>query len=542
MEFLRSCYSSKWRLHRDADILTDGRYYFVPENTPHFPNLHILGSRNWVSDERDPIPELGEWEGSQLWFNGLAPRPLPLPILVGSADCLRHGERLPDPAAEVVPDNTCNAYPPGCYGITQGQRAAYDISCCETQLAFAEVVNAIYEDIDHAKAVLVDYLGDGFTYTSVANGPVLPPGSVIAVGSEVFVFLAGTTNFFQVALQILYAGLGPVDLGGLSTNPVWYAAALAVEARMSAAGAGSQSVFYFVGHSFGGAVAEILAARMKQNRPDVLSQVVTFGAPCPGDSRLRDLLIDARQRHYCIPTDPVPGMPPRNTTLFTFFPILSLLLRAQWAQITPPKSRVILGTRGEQDDSDDEFLPFSEFDFVSSLIAAGSPVPFFEDHAMAQYVTRLRLSCAPPGPPFVFKNPLAVDWIGVSIKYLGNTYSFDGFVTAAFSLIEYDGTEAIPPAGLTGLSVTIFPVQATDALGVPFGPPIGCSVLFSVGVSLTTNFMVRFLMVPYAYWVQAKELWKAPPEIFFGFPVDPPETWIPLFNAISFTSLNIEPI
>jgi len=542
VEFLRSCYRSKWRLHRDADILTAGRYYFVPPGTPHYPGLHNLGSRNWTTDEREPVPALGEWDGPQFWYNGVTPKPLPLPVLVGDADCVRFGERLPDEPAEIVPDNTCNAYPAACYGIAQAERAAYDISCCETQLAFAEVVNAIYEDIDYGRQFLEDYLGDGFTYATATNGPVLPPGSIIAVGSKVFVFLAGSTNFFQIALQILYAGFGPIDMGGLSTNPAWYATALAIETRMTAAGAGAQTEFYFVGHSFGGAVAQVLAARMRQNRPAVLLNVVTFGSPCAGDSRLVALLEGARTRHYCIPEDPVPGMPPRTFTLFSFFPILSLPLQIQWALIAPPKSRVLLGPNGEQVDSDDEFLPFSITDAVANLIATGAPVDFAEVHAIARYVARMRLSWAPPGPPFVFRNPLAIDWLNVTIKYLGVTYNFSGTITASFSLILYDGVQVPPPVGFDGLSVSITPVQAINAQGNPFGPPVGCSVLFSVAVSPTINFMVRFLMEPYAYWAPGKELWHGPPEIWFGFPVDPPDLWTPIFNAISFDSLNIEPV
>lgn len=541
VEFLRSCYSSKWKIHRDSDQLTAGRYYFSPLGTPHYPGLHNFGSRVWVSDERDPLPALGEWDGAQTWFNGIAPRPLPLPILVGNADCIEHGLPLPDPVLPSVPDNTCDQFPLACFGAAQAEVAAYDITCCATQLAFAEVVNAIYQDIAFAKATLQSFLGAGFTYSTTANGSTLPPGSVIAVGTEVFVFLGGTTNYFQLGLQLVYASLGPVDQGGFSTNPAWYLAALAIEARMTAAGAAAQTVFYFVGHSFGGALAQILGARMRMNRPTVLVNVVTFGSPCAGDSRLVDALEGARQRHYCNPGDPVPGMPPRTLTLFSFFPILTIPLQIQWATITPPHSRVLLSPTGQQTDSDDEFTEFDDFDFVVSFVVAGSPVPFFEEHAMAQYVTRLRLSCAPPGPPWVFENPIVVDWLNVQIKYLAITYSFSTVFNAFFSLIEYDGAALVPPVGINAISVIITPLQGLDSHGVPFGPIIGCSTLFSVNVAPTINFMVRFLMEPYAYWVQGKDLWFGPPEIFFGFPVDPENLWVPLFNAITFDSLNIEP-
>jgi len=96
VEWLRSCYRSKWRLFRGRpDVLTDGYYFFADTNTPFFPGLHQLGSRNWTTDERDPWPDLGEAQGRQRWVTGKFPVARPDPILLGSADCIAGGDAYP---------------------------------------------------------------------------------------------------------------------------------------------------------------------------------------------------------------------------------------------------------------------------------------------------------------------------------------------------------------------------------------------------------------------------------------------------------------
>ena len=92
-------------MFRNSPLAVRGRYVFRPANTPHYPGLHNLGSRNWTTDERDPWPALGE--------TPFAPRPYdkgelragnPPAILLGTADCIANGETLPLPV--FVPPRT----------------------------------------------------------------------------------------------------------------------------------------------------------------------------------------------------------------------------------------------------------------------------------------------------------------------------------------------------------------------------------------------------------------------------------------------------
>ncbi len=80
---------------------TRGVYYFSGPDAPHYPGLHNLGSRNWTSDERDPPPPLGETDVVRRpYFKGNLEVPRPPAVLIGSADCIRDGDRLPLPVID----------------------------------------------------------------------------------------------------------------------------------------------------------------------------------------------------------------------------------------------------------------------------------------------------------------------------------------------------------------------------------------------------------------------------------------------------------
>jgi len=105
VEWLRSCYSSEWRLYRGSNQKTPGYYYFTPEDKiVHCPYVHNYGSLNWVTDDRGakPDPPLGEVTPpagilGRTWRNGAAPVQAVLPRIRGTADCLEYGARLSDP-------------------------------------------------------------------------------------------------------------------------------------------------------------------------------------------------------------------------------------------------------------------------------------------------------------------------------------------------------------------------------------------------------------------------------------------------------------
>lgn len=103
VDWLRSCYLSKWLLFRNSDLKTPGRYYFpfaLGASVRHYPFPHIFGSRNWTSDEREPQPIPGEAnDEKQTWFRGL-PVPFPEgPGIRGSSTKIATGGLFPQDTA-----------------------------------------------------------------------------------------------------------------------------------------------------------------------------------------------------------------------------------------------------------------------------------------------------------------------------------------------------------------------------------------------------------------------------------------------------------
>ena len=68
VEWLRSCKASRWRLFANApEIVTDGEYYFLPEEAEFYPDWHCLWSREWVTEEATADTQLGELPGFSRW-------------------------------------------------------------------------------------------------------------------------------------------------------------------------------------------------------------------------------------------------------------------------------------------------------------------------------------------------------------------------------------------------------------------------------------------------------------------------------------------
>jgi len=394
-------------------------------STPHYPGLHNLWSRDWTTDDQESPPPLGEIAGTRRWDNGIAPRPRPLPILVGNADCVRYGETGPDDELESVQDNTCNSYPAACYGPDQPQVAAYDITCCETQKAFALTLTAQYLSTPIAVNYLLEFLSGNFFADAVNNDDSLYPGSIVCIGKVAVIVISGTTHFQQAAFYSLYAATGPIDFGAYSTNAVWQLGALTMQRRMIAAGLTSQTEIYIVGHSYGGAISCVLAARMALTNPALKINLLTFAAPAPGDERLINILKGVRQLHMVNPNDPVPALPPRGLNLLGFLWFISGGLAAQWGLIFPQENRVLLAPNGQQTDSGDEYLELGLEYQVAQIIASLDTMPRFVEHFMSTYSDRMQQACYGELPPYVFPDPLRITLANWQLTYQGITYNID---------------------------------------------------------------------------------------------------------------------
>jgi len=123
VDWVRSCHRGTFRLFKDRpEILTRGRFFFVPDDTPFLEGFHNYYSAEWTQDREVPYtpPALGEDLEKRLGYSPgiLGVLPLPDAVLVGSAKCVSEGDSYP-PAVGVPPrrliagiDSRCWLTPP----------------------------------------------------------------------------------------------------------------------------------------------------------------------------------------------------------------------------------------------------------------------------------------------------------------------------------------------------------------------------------------------------------------------------------------------
>lgn len=534
MDWLRSCYSSAWRLIEGSDLETPGRFVFCPEETPHYPGWHNLGSRNWTSDEREPEPALGEVSSyKQRWFRGAGPAPFPSAVLIGNAqgviagelvehicpwefsaengaawsieddvpriafeDSLNcggtndlrqfgeatrdflndspkrltltltgkaerqqeffdegkvfldgeqllflHGEQellgcaMQDVSASVTVDvrpghhvlrftgdtidgryhtdmfyELESAFDPPFLADTREFIGGFDARCflpipppptvrpfipdlftVAHLVELAKVLDTQYTSTPDAVLQLAAFLGGAPTIDGIANSSSLIPGSLIAVRPDfTCVVISGTSQYFQLATQCVYAATGPVNLGMYSTNATWHLASVAINARLTATASDPNGPILFVGHSYGGVVATLLAADCFRFNPDRRVECLTFGAPKPGDERLTNVMRGMRLVRIANAGDPVPSLPPSYTQVLSFLGSLPAALLANWTQLQQPPGQMILAQQGGLIDSDASTIDL--YQIAAAVIdgIANVPLPFPFPHGIGEYVRRLR--------------------------------------------------------------------------------------------------------------------------------------------------------
>jgi len=190
----------------------------------------------------------------------------------------------------------------------------------------ANVLQLQYTDMDAALAALIAWGGAGTVGVSVPNSASLIPGTCIAWGRDTLVVvISGTSNHLQAATQVQDVLNGMIPTAYYSTLQLWEVAAQAILTRIATTADVTQRRVLLVGHSYGGAVASLVAARFAIHRPEVPLQLLTMGGPKPGDSRLAAILLRLKTLGLVVDGDPVPYCPPIASDLPDIFRLLLLV-------------------------------------------------------------------------------------------------------------------------------------------------------------------------------------------------------------------------
>lgn len=403
VDWMKACRRSKWRLTRGSDRTRDGFYYFSPDATPFFPGWHNLGARDWVSAER-PLwsdPPLGEYSGPTKWYRGDPPAVLPLPVLVGEFDCVKNGE-TPGKAIQTHKSARCtDMLPRACYLDAEilAQKTKAD-NCLWAFVCLLTIADA-YGSTTAAGDRMRSYFGLDATIVPFEFAGALSPAGIIIIVNEVcIVCITGTTILEQGVAQALAFGFGPQFFGDYDASPVYEAAASLVLTQMAAvAGVAACTRFVCTGHSYGGATAIVLAAKLKLVDANRQVEIITFGAPKAGGRLLRAVTRPLKQLHYVHELDPVPYLPPNGVDFFHVISLITAGLRGEWGLYVRPAYVFQITNAGTLDLQEAEDIPNDAVTAIALAINAHADVPSFNSHNANTYAMALAKACSCVAPP-----------------------------------------------------------------------------------------------------------------------------------------------
>lgn len=261
---------------------------------------------------------------------------------------------------------------------------------------------------DYTRACALALLGTDAGITFVANGAGLVPGySVIKMPRGAIVTVSGTTNLGQWMQQVFNGNLTesidpahPNLTFKFASIPTYLAAANTILGALVPLVPLDQQILW-VGHSMGGAVAQILHACCDGHPSGrVPSRCVTFAAPKAGDYRLANA---ARAggfvfRAFVTDQDAVPALPPDLNVVRLAIPPAFQGVSDNWSRFDRPDGILAVGTNGNYDDAVEPNLALQVITYLAQA-AAGQPVQLVPSHLMSNYVARFYVGQTGHSPP-----------------------------------------------------------------------------------------------------------------------------------------------
>jgi pimeloyl-ACP methyl ester carboxylesterase len=407
----------------------------------------LYGSRNWNPESHALSQGLGErLDVPQEWNEGAAPAWPVRAVAVGSKDCIANGDLIADGVPYAA---TFDGIIEACI-IKQNPddvlwTKVSDYQNCNVQRMYAFVILAMANDDGiSVDRILRAFVGVGPVISFHKSDGVFNGVCTVTSATWQLVLFDGTRNAQQFALQAFNAIAGPQDFGGISTNPFWFDASTVAMAKMIGDGQAAGMRLMCVGHSYGGAVACLVAARNRQ--ADALRAVVymTFGCPKIGDLRFVNVLQTCKG--ICISNDGdiVTILPPDAKTLapiLPLFPAFDLLLWARWHR---PMPQALLFPDGHfQPNAQVPTDTATILALVADVIAQQNFDPVTQ-HFLVGYVGRLYARC----PDCCFPNQ---DPVCAEILIANPVLALTSAKRNPRGLILRPGVEIIVPDGTTCL-------------------------------------------------------------------------------------------
>jgi Lipase (class 3) len=396
VEWGRSCYVSGWRLFRDnLEVVTRGRYYFAPPNTPHFSGFHNLGSRNW--EDKNHLLEQGLGEDQtykQSWNGGQIPAAPPLPSVVGSLECIQQGETIEH---SIVASSLIDGFPPDCFGPEERLPVWREISAyarCVMQRFWATVICHCYnDDLPAIQNIVTDLIGNIATITLHKGNSLYPTVVTIVTPEWSAIAMAGTSNFQQAALQGLYSLAGPVNFGVFSTLPLWYDNATRGIQFLEDDGYVVGTPLFVCGHSYGAASALIIAARIRAAHTTAFIRFLALGCPKIGDERLQALVSQCAGYSIDNVGDIVTFVPFDYLQIWAFLSVfnpLQLLALTTWASAP---HRFLQHEDGRLVPRENDTITSGDIGAVLTAAFNAIALAPILPHRLSEYEARMKIRC-----------------------------------------------------------------------------------------------------------------------------------------------------
>lgn len=271
-------------------------------------------------------------------------------------------------------------------------------------------------------AILNAVFGTAGTLSYVANSDQITPGVASAQLPEFNVIVvSGTTSQIQWSAQIASAALGVFTTGDFQTLAPWTVAAEAIWAELPVLVTAGTQPTLIIGHSFGGALACLLAAKFQNLAEPPPMSVWTYGAPKAGDGGLAEKLFLIDGIRMVNVGDFVPYVPPFVSPLAAGLSPAAALILTKCNHFIHPFGGRLYGGAGFVDFLSDVQNGQAPWQSVMNAVLNGTPAAIGQDHPAANYCTTIRSAFVtfPDGLRSRWANPGALDSINAGMAAAG---------------------------------------------------------------------------------------------------------------------------
>lgn len=285
----------------------------------------------------------------------------------------------------------------GCFPDNLKLHNAQEVMHPQNWWRFAEIMVYSYISMRNA-AHRAQYHWPSLRIGKIAEndaGPIV--GTLMAYSDDtLFIFCSGSSNNFQLALQAASSFEGLVGCGNVRTSRFWCGAWNSLASRYIDYHFPGQDKIVVCGHSYGGVMAAIFAARIKGRHPDKDVSLITLGMPCPGDQSFREALASVRSVHLVNYGDGVSAIPPAGGQRQSIQWLLTLGQVGAWEQFAAIENRYMLSAEGKYTYTNQAPTSYDVLASSVAALAAGMLPDPFAAHDQAEYLRRCRIIAGLP--------------------------------------------------------------------------------------------------------------------------------------------------